>query len=403
MTVGVALVTYSTKPRGGVVHTLALAEALVRRGASVEIIALGDPADGFFRRVDAPLRLIPAPEPRETLEERVAASVDALADGLHAMRAEGTLSPILHVQDCISARAAVRLRDEGAPVTVVRTVHHVDDFTTPELIECQLRSILDPDRLVVVSRMWQERLATDYGVAATVVTNGVDSERFARTPPPAVIAGRRAQVGAEGRFLILTVGGIEPRKGSDHLVRALALLHQRMAPSPVLAVIGGHSFQDHRAYREAVLDSLPGLGLELGRDVVLLGTLPDDEMPGWYHAADAFAFPSVNEGFGLVVLEALAAGTPTVVADLPAFREYLTYGRDALVVDPGDDAALADQLERIAREPALRSSLAAAGRVVADRFTWSSCAEQHLAIYNALGAPPDGGQTDGVHDLRSSR
>jgi len=103
------------------------------------------------------------------------------------------------------------------------------------------------------------------------------------------------------------------------------------------------------------------------------------------------------------VLEALAAGTPTVVADLPAFREYLTYGRDALVVTPGDDAALADQLERIAREPALRSSLATAGRALAERFTWTSCAEQHLAIYRALGATPDAGQAEGVHDLRSSR
>ena len=56
--------TYSTKPRGGVVHTLALAEALVRQAAHVEVVALGDPAVGFFRRVDAPLRLVPAPEPR---------------------------------------------------------------------------------------------------------------------------------------------------------------------------------------------------------------------------------------------------------------------------------------------------------------------------------------------------
>ena len=384
MTVAVALVTYSTKPRGGVVHTLALAEALVRQAAPVEVVALGDPAVGFFRRVDAPLRLIPAPEPRDTLEERVAAAVDALADGLRLMRAEAALPPICTCRTA-SRRAAVRCATKGAGHGG-GTVHHVDDFTTPELVECQLRSILDPDRLVVVAGCG--------GAAGRRVRRGRDCRHQRRrqrallpSPPPEVIAGRRA--GRRGRrFLVLTVGGIEPRKGSDHLVRALALMRGRMTPSPVLAVIGGHSFQDHRAYRETVLDSLPGLGLELGRDVVLLGTLPDDEMPGWYHAADAFAFPSVNEGFGLVVLEALAAGTPTVVADLPAFREYLTYGRDALVVTPGDDQALAEQHERIARDPALRSSLAAAGRTLADRFTWSACADQHLAIYRALGASP---------------
>jgi glycosyltransferase-like protein len=389
----VGLVTYSTKPRGGVVHTLALAEELHRQGVAVEVVALGDPGIGFYRHVDAPRHLIPAPPPLETLEERVAAAIDALTEGLREMRAAGSLPPILHVQDCISARAAVRLRDEGASVVVVRTVHHVDDFTTPDLIECQLRSILDPDQLLAVSRMWRDRLADEYGVEATVVSNGVDQARFAVAPTAEEVERRRAQVGAApDRFLVLTIGGIEPRKGSDHLVRSMALLRQRLQPSPVLAVIGGHSFQDHRAYRDAVLASLPGLGLELGRDVVLLGTVADAEIPVWYHAADAFAFPSVNEGFGLVVLEALAAGTPTVVADLPVFREYLVKDRDALVVRPGDDEDLAEQLHRLATDEALRTSLIGAGHDVAARFTWAACARQHRAIYTeiydeVLGAP----------------
>jgi glycosyltransferase involved in cell wall biosynthesis len=107
-------------------------------------------------------------------------------------------------------------------------------------------------------------------------------------------------------------------------------------------------------------------------------------MPAWYHAADAFAFPSINEGFGLVVLEALAAGTPAVVADLPVFHEYLDGGRDALVVEPGDDEALADQLHRLATDPALCRSLIAAGRQVAARFTWAACARQHRAVYDEL-------------------
>ncbi len=60
----------------------------------------------------------------------------------------------------------------------------------------------------------------------------------------------------------------------------------------MLAVVGGHSFQDYTAYRDAALAALPGLGLELGRDVVLVGTVADDEMRAWYHAADVLAFPS---------------------------------------------------------------------------------------------------------------
>ena len=70
---------------------------------------------------------------------------------------------MLHTQDCISARAAARVRDAGAPVRVVRTVHHVDDFTTPALVECQRRSIVDPDLVLVVSEDWRTRLGDDYG------------------------------------------------------------------------------------------------------------------------------------------------------------------------------------------------------------------------------------------------
>src|SRR5262249_7928780 len=193
------------------------------------------------------------------------------------------------------------------------------------------------------------------------------------------------EVGAVGRFLVLSVGGIEPRKGSDHLVRSMSLLGARLDAPPVLAVIGGHSFQDHRAYRDAVLASLPRLGPALGPAVVLLGTLDDGDIPLWYHAADAFAFPSVNEGFGLAVLEALAAGTPTVVADLPVFREYLEYGRDVLVVAAGDDEALTDQLQLLATDESTGRRLAESGRRVAARHTWAESARRHLDVYRALG------------------
>ena len=383
----VALLTYSTKPRGGVIHTLALAEALARQNVDVEIIALGDPDAGFFRSVKAPCTFIPNPEWRGgTLDDKVFATVDAFADGLR--RRGDSLPPILHVQDCISARAAVRMRGEGFDVKVLRTVHHVDDFTTQALIECQNRSIYDPDRLLVVSRMWQQKLAKDFAVVADVVTNGVDVARFATAPSASVIAEVRARVGAgPDRFLILSVGGIEPRKGSDHLFRALALLRDKLKHRPVLAIIGGHSFQDHRPYRDAVIATMPSLDLEFGRDVVELGTLPDADMPDWYHAADAFAFPSVNEGWGLVVLEAMAAGTPTVVSDLPVFREYLTADRDALVVQPGNDEGLANALCCLATDHNLRQQLIHAGYLVAARFSWDDTASVHQDLYREMMLP----------------
>ena len=131
--------------------------------------------------------------------------------------------------------------------------------------------------------------------------------------------------------MYLTVGGIEPRKGSRYLVEALGMLKAGPGRAPMLAVVGGHSFQDYRAYRDEVLGSLGSHGLRLGDDVVLVGTVPDSELPGWFGAADSFVFPSISEGWGLVVLEALAAGLPVVASDIEVFREFLTHDVDAVL------------------------------------------------------------------------
>ena len=267
---------------------------------------------------------------------------------------------------------------------VVRTVHHVDDFTSPSLIDCQRQAILEPDRILVVSERWREILADEYGTSAEVVHNGVDVDRF-RSADPGLAAALRQRAGATGaagagdaagaagRPLILAVGGIEPRKGSDTLMAAVAEL-RRSGRRPVLAVVGGHSFQDYREYRDRVLTSLPGLGLRLDDDVVLLGTVPDAELPGWYAAADVLAFPSTKEGWGLAVLEAMSAGLPVVASDLPVFREYLRPGQDALMVPVDDAAALAEALGAVLDDAALAGRLRAAGREVCARFTWDRCA-----------------------------
>lgn len=381
----IALLTYSTKPRGGVVHTLALAEALHAAGAPVHVVTLGDPDAGFYRPTSAPYTVVPAPPWADTLAERVFASVDALAAGLSEF---GHRFALAHAQDCISARAATRVRDAGIGPRVVRTVHHIDDFTTQELIDCQRQAVLEPDGVLVVSQVWRDLLSAEFGVEAQVVHNGVDAARFQPIEPQRR-AELRARVGATDRFLFLAVGGVEPRKGSLELFEALALLHERMAVPPVLAVVGGHSFQDYESYRTGALQRLDRLGLVLGRDVVLLGTVPEGEMAAWYRAADALAFPSVKEGFGLAVLEAMSAELPVVTSDIPVFREYLVPGRDVLMAQAGDPAALADALFEVATDPARRAALVAAGRHVAARFSWQSCAEEHCGLYlRMLAAEP---------------
>ena len=406
MTAPVLLVGHSTRPRGGLIHTLSLGEALLAQGVDVHLVALGDPAAGLFRPTTLPHTIVASPPPGETLEERVFAAVDALEAGLSLLCPPGPV--VLHAQDCIAARAACRIRD-GHALTgprpggtfVVRTVHHVDDFTTPALIECQRRAVLDPDRLLVVSEHWRTLLAADYGVDATVVRNGVDPDRFG-TGTAGERDEFRARAGAgPDTFLILTVGGIEPRKGSVTLLEAMAEVGELHLPPgtprrTVLAIVGGHTFFDYRAYRDSALARLAELGLVEGRDVLLLGTVSESDLGAWYRAADAFAFPSVKEGFGLVVLEALAAGLPVVATDIPVFAEYLEDGRNALLVPPGDPTALAAALRRLAGDPALRCKLAAGGRPLVDRFTWAASASAHGEIYAdatpaaAVGSPLHG-------------
>lgn len=380
----VALITYSTRPRGGVAHTLALGEALHAMGHPVLIVGLGDPGAGFFRPVAAPIHIIEAPITNGDLETKVYANIDTLEAGLTEIAPK---FPILHTQDCISARAAVRVRDSGAPVSVVRTVHHVDDFTSPVLMNCQKQAILEPDLILVVSEVWRKIMADDYDVSAHVVTNGVDIDRYTN-PPVGMPAALRAQIGATDRPLLLAVGGIEPRKGSDTLIEAMSILAERMNPSPVLAIVGGHSFQDHRAYRQQVIDSMGPLGLDLGTDVIEVGSVPEAEIPGWYACADALAFPSVKEGFGLAALEAMSAGLPVVTSDLPVFREWLVPDQDALLVPIGDPRILADYLQRALTDNELRARLRAAGRVVAERFSWTASARTHLGLYDSLSVAP---------------
>ncbi len=374
----VALTTYSIKPRGGVVHTLELAEALQDAGIDVTVVAMGPPDAGFFRDLKVPFEIVPAPEWKDNLEDRVFSWIDAMEAGLTALKDR---FDIVHSQDCISARAAARVRDAGAGFRLIRTVHHVDDFTTEALINCQINAILEPDRVLVVSKLWQDQLKKDYGVSASIVTNGVRADRFAAGISDERRRTLRDQLGAGDRFVYLTVGGIEPRKGSRHLIDALARLKAERDDAPMLAVIGGHSFQDYRAYREDVLHSLPELGLELGKDVVLLGTVGDDEFPEWFGAADGFAFPSVNEGWGLVILEAAAAGLPVVTSDIDVFHEFLVHERDAVMTRTGDEVSLARGLARILDDKALAGRLALNGPALAARYGWDSTARQHIEIY----------------------
>ena len=284
------------------------------------------------------------------------------------------------------------LRAEGAIASIVRTIHHVDAFTSQVLLECQRASILDVDHRLCVSQHWADRVHEEFGVESDVVANGVDADRFADCPLDRLAAGRR--FGWGDRPVVLAVGGIEPRKGSRLLIEAFARARGRLGDGALLAIGGGETLFDYHEYREAWWGDAQRLGLEVSdgppgevpdaADVAILGTIDDEEMPALYRAADALAFPSTREGFGLVVLEALASGIPAVVTDLPVLREHLEDGRDCMMVPAGDSGPLSDALVSAVRDTSCARGSSTVGAETVQRFTWSACAEEHERLYRRM-------------------
>ncbi|RZS90847.1 glycosyltransferase-like protein [Motilibacter rhizosphaerae] len=355
----VALLTYSTKPRGGVVHTLSLAEALARAGADVTVWSLARGGDeGFFRAVDprVRLRLVPFAEVAgESVGERILRSISVLARAFDASGYD-----VVHAQDCISANAV-----PGC----LRTVHHLDTFTTPELAACHERAIVEPVGHVCVSVAVARELEQGWGIRATVIPNGVDAERFAAVSE----AEKGLWRGRFGRYL-LAVGGIEPRKGTLDLVEAYALARRR-APDLALVVAGGETLFDYRAYRLQV----EARAAELGVDLQVLGPVAHAALPGLVAGAAVFGFPSTKEGFGLAAMEALAAGVPVVTRDLPVLREVFG-GAAAFGSDP---ESFAHQITA-ALEPSAERR--AAGTALAAGHSWDAAAAAHLRVYAASAA-----------------
>jgi glycosyltransferase-like protein len=365
--VRVALVTCSTRPRGGVVHTLALAEALAAAGDDVTVHALGRDGDGAFFRPVGPsvtVRLAPLPDvDGESAGARVRRSIEALAAAIDQADYD-----VVHAQDCIAANAV-----PGA----VRTVHHVD-HRTPELAACHERALRTSSAHVCVSQAVADELRAGWGIEATVIPSGVDAARFAAaaTMWPAAVAARvawREQLGHG--LVVLAVGGIAPHKGTLALVEAMAALAERGRRAR-LVLAGGEARPEDRPYRAEVDAACARLGVQ----PAVLGPVPHRRLPALVATADAFALPSTREGSGLAALEALAAGVPTVVSDLPARREV--FG-DAVRYAAGP-GALADGLaDALDRPDAARRER---GRALAASRTWSAAAAAHRALYAALGS-----------------
>jgi glycosyltransferase involved in cell wall biosynthesis len=153
-------------------------------------------------------------------------------------------------------------------------------------------------------------------------------------------------------------------------------------------VAGGATLFDYRDELDRWATRRAEIGLT-DDDVRELGPVGDAELERLYRAADVLAFPSLAEGFGLVVLEALASALPVVASDIDVLRGFLDDGRTALLARAGDAAALGHALARALGDDALRARLATAGAAVAARHSWDAVAERHERAYTEFLAARD--------------
>src|SRR4030066_606092 len=366
----VALFTYSTKPRGGVVHTLNLAEELARLGHQVHIYALST-GEGFFRPVHVPYTIIPCSTlPEENIDEKVKRYISIYTEHLSSIREN---YDIYHAEDCISANMLCELRNRGLIKFFVRTVHHMDDFTSKSLIDCQLKSILEPDYLIVVSRFWEKELRSRYSLNPTVINNGVDIKRFKKQGDEGIKERAKNSFSVNGNNVMLSIGGIEPRKNTLTALRAfnIASKYYKSNGERLVGLIGGgETLFDYRAYREEFFSEIKRLGLKLDEDIIILGTVPEGFISKLYQAGAVFVFPSVKEGWGLVVLEAMASGIPVIASGIEPMTDYLKDEENALLVSPMDYESLARQIIRVLEKTELRDKLARNGIKTAHAYSW---------------------------------
>lgn len=242
-----------------------------------------------------------------------------------------------------------------------------------------LRSVLQPffdklDARICVSQAAYDLISRYYPGDYVIIPNGIDVQHF---------GGAHVQPIAkynDGRPTILFVGRLEKRKGFRYLIRAYPYIVEAI-PDARLIVAGAYTKEDKESFvRYARMHHLSS--------VRFVGRVSHEDLPRYYKVCDVFCAPSTGfESFGIVLLEAMAAGKPIVATNIAGYRGVLEDGQEGLLVEPENERALAEAIIRLLRDPALRQQMGERGRRKAARYDWPIIARQVLDIYQSLVSP----------------
>jgi glycosyltransferase involved in cell wall biosynthesis len=304
------------------------------------------------------------------------------------------------------ARAAARARVDALHVQytaplgyrrpLVVTVHDLGYLHVPESFPAGLRlalrvlvarSVARAARVITDSEFSRRDIAARFGLppAAIAVIPLAASARFRPVERDQVVECL-ARHGLRPGFLF-SLGRLNRRKNLERLLAAYGRLRASGGAGVPLVIGGKPDYGVDEVLRQARLSADPD-------SVRFVDFIPDEELPAFFSAAAAFVYPSLFEGFGLPVLEAMACGTPVVASDRAALPELV--GNAGLIVDPESVDALAEGMSRLLGDPALARELGDRGIARARRYSWEATARQTLEAYRSAGADPEGrghGQT----------
>jgi len=259
----------------------------------------------------------------------------------------------------------------------LKNLARLGEAETPQRVETERRILATADRIIAATAHERTQMMRLYGAdprRIKVVPCGIDLERF--RPGPKRRA--RQQLGLDGRRVLLFIGRLEPLKGLDVLIRAVAQLDD--VPNVELVVIGGQPNGDPERARLETLVRQLGIGLR----VRFLGPRDHAELPRYYRAADVTVVPSHYESFCLVAAESLASGTPVVASKVGGLQTLIRDGENGCVVPWRTPAAFADRLRRLLTDEPRRRRLAAGARPSIARYAWPNVSREIADVYESL-------------------